>query len=375
MVQLPTTLRILGLIGKPSRILPQIKVDDIRQLNFPALKALGYRGVVFDKDNCITKPGVDTLLPHLQDSWNSCVSTFGPSKVLIVSNSSGTKSDAGWLGAEALHRSTGVPVLLHAKKKPFCHQEVSDYFSLSLTTPLTSTGRLFDPPSPSISSPVPTTRPSPSPSPSSSSPSLPTSSTALIVPTILPPLPGSLGILVIGDRLLTDTILTSLLPRSPPSISILTTLLAQPKDVRFLRLLERALERLIRRSTGISYEVTMREWREMGAVKLLPEEVETKVGLVKKVGGWVESGRKVGRGVRGGLEVVGREVRRVGRGAKWVGGKVGLTGGKAGGGEKVVGGGGEKKVLEVESVLGAGKGGVDGVRKVEEVVMKAKEVV
>lgn len=119
----------------------------------------------------------------------------------------------------------------------------------------------------------------------------------------------------------------------------------------------------------------MREWREMGAVKLLPEEVETKVGLVKKVGGWVESGRKVGRGVRGGLEVVGRGVRRIGRGAKWVGGKVGLTGGKAGGGEKVLGGGGEKKVLEVESVLGAGKGGVDGVRKVEELVRKAKEVV
>lgn len=30
--------------------------EDIRQLDFAALKRAGYRGAVFDKDNCLVKP-------------------------------------------------------------------------------------------------------------------------------------------------------------------------------------------------------------------------------------------------------------------------------------------------------------------------------
>lgn len=138
----------------------------------------------------------------------------------------------------------------------------------------------------------------------------------------------------------------------------------------------------------------------MGAVKPLVVGKE-EIGLVQRVGGWVESVKRVGRVVGGGLEAVGRGVRKVGRGLKWVGGKIGLGGG---GGEKSIGGEslGEKvleiesvlgagkgdfhgvkeklvegesfgeKVLELESVLGAGKGGAHGVKRVEEEVAKAK---
>lgn len=60
---------------------------DIRQLNFNALKDAGYKGVVFDKDNCVvhgfyprlwdacssshcqTLPNRDTLIPDLEVNY------------------------------------------------------------------------------------------------------------------------------------------------------------------------------------------------------------------------------------------------------------------------------------------------------------------
>ncbi|KAG6837820.1 hypothetical protein H0H93_016188 [Arthromyces matolae] len=76
-------------------VLPGLVVKDIRQIDFVALKAAGYRGAVFDKDNCITLPHRDTIVPDIQEAWDECRKTFGEGNVLIVSNSAGTSLDPG----------------------------------------------------------------------------------------------------------------------------------------------------------------------------------------------------------------------------------------------------------------------------------------
>lgn len=113
-----------------SWILRSSAQEDIRQVDFRALKRAGYKGAVFDKDNCIvrdnllelllkaeirqTLPQQDGLVPELQvrlywralvaalltfrqDSWRECREVFGEGNILIVSNSAGTQSDAGGL--------------------------------------------------------------------------------------------------------------------------------------------------------------------------------------------------------------------------------------------------------------------------------------
>ncbi|KAI0292768.1 mitochondrial PGP phosphatase-domain-containing protein, partial [Russula brevipes] len=91
---------------------------DIRYLKFAALRDAGYRGVIFDKDNCLTLPDNDKLVPELEAAWSDALRTFGPSRVLVVSNSAGTRDDAAQLQAESVAHHLRAPVLLHAALKP-----------------------------------------------------------------------------------------------------------------------------------------------------------------------------------------------------------------------------------------------------------------
>ncbi|KAG6813757.1 hypothetical protein H0H92_007709 [Tricholoma furcatifolium] len=130
-INIPGLLVPLQLIFCPRLVLPNIIVKDIRHLDFAALKAAGYRGVVFDKDNCITLPHKDTLVPEIQHAWNECRETFGEGNVLIVSNSAGTWLDPGGIQCESVTYHTGTPVLRHKAFKPAysCITAVRGYFS------------------------------------------------------------------------------------------------------------------------------------------------------------------------------------------------------------------------------------------------------
>ncbi|TDL22348.1 hypothetical protein BD410DRAFT_788612 [Rickenella mellea] len=123
-------LAALQTLFKPRLILPSLTVNDIRQLDFHALKTAGFRGAVFDKDNCLTLPQRDHLVPELKDAWSECLSTFGPSNILVVSNSAGSRSDAGDIKAESVSISLGVPVLRHDALKPShaCIRDIMNYF-------------------------------------------------------------------------------------------------------------------------------------------------------------------------------------------------------------------------------------------------------
>ncbi|KAH9445291.1 hypothetical protein Pst134EA_031467 [Puccinia striiformis f. sp. tritici] len=57
-----------------------------------------------------TKPYHDQLVPELQNAWQSCLATFGKMGVLLCRT---------WNPqAESVARHLGVPVLVHATKKP-----------------------------------------------------------------------------------------------------------------------------------------------------------------------------------------------------------------------------------------------------------------
>ncbi|PWN50062.1 hypothetical protein IE53DRAFT_330969 [Violaceomyces palustris] len=124
-------LALTSLIHRPSLLIPNVSTNDIRQLDWIKLYESGVRYLVFDKDNCLTKPNSDQLEPRLHQAWSECKSVFGADRILIISNSSGSNDDPSGLGAENLSRILGVPVLRHYHKKPSqrCASEALDYFT------------------------------------------------------------------------------------------------------------------------------------------------------------------------------------------------------------------------------------------------------
>lgn len=102
------------------------------------MKNAGYKGVVFDKDNCLTLPHEDKLVPELTEAWEECRQAFGEGNVLIVSNSAGTPQfDGGGIQAESIKHHLKAPVLFHKSLKPShsCIHSVRNYFS-SLPAPI-----------------------------------------------------------------------------------------------------------------------------------------------------------------------------------------------------------------------------------------------
>ncbi|CAE6467483.1 unnamed protein product [Rhizoctonia solani] len=169
---------------RPRLLVPSIKVDTIARLDFSALKRAGYTGVVLDRDNCLTIPHCDTL-----DAWTRCKSTFGKDNMLIVSNSAGSSDDPVGIQAESLAYNLQVPVFRHKYKKPACGEEIIRYFRHK----------------------------------QSQAPRL----------------------LIIGDRLLTDVLLSTTLPSPNDHLPIWTTRLWKTPDLALLRFIEQAILRLV----------------------------------------------------------------------------------------------------------------------------------
>ncbi|KIY65307.1 HAD-superfamily phosphatase [Cylindrobasidium torrendii FP15055 ss-10] len=136
-LNVPGLLVPIQLLWFPRVILPSLSVKDIRQLDFVALKNAGFRGAVFDKDNCLTIPHEDKLIPELQEAWTECRKVFGKGNVIVVSNSAGTQLDGGGIQAESVSYHLKVPVLNHNSFKPSysCIQTIRHYFA-SLPNPI-----------------------------------------------------------------------------------------------------------------------------------------------------------------------------------------------------------------------------------------------
>ncbi len=74
--------------GHPELSMPHMSVPDIRWVNWRALKAAGFKGCVFDKDNTLTEPYVLGIHEPLAGSMKQCMEAFD-GHVALLSNSAG----------------------------------------------------------------------------------------------------------------------------------------------------------------------------------------------------------------------------------------------------------------------------------------------
>lgn len=123
------TMRVL--LRQPSLALPHVEVSSIAEVDFRCLRAAGCEGVIFDKDNTLTDPYVDTLHPSLTNALKDAREAFGEGKVAVLSNSAGTPDDPNFAAADRLERALGLPVLRRPEKKPRGFESVRAHFGLA----------------------------------------------------------------------------------------------------------------------------------------------------------------------------------------------------------------------------------------------------
>lgn len=136
-LNLSGSLNILKLFVNPALCLPHHTVSSFDKIPLPLSEAFNtakgdkkpdIRAVVLDKDNCFAIPHENDIFPANKAKFDELRNAYPGSRLLIVSNSSGTGADPGFKDAELLEKNTGVTVLRHATKKPGCHGEIMDYF-------------------------------------------------------------------------------------------------------------------------------------------------------------------------------------------------------------------------------------------------------
>ena len=121
---LSASVNILRALASPSLLVPHATVPSFAQLAPPLIPGADIRAVVLDKDNCFAAPHGARVLPECAAAFAALRAAYPGARLLIVSNSAGTRDDAGGAQAAALEAATGVAVLRHATKKPGCHPEV-----------------------------------------------------------------------------------------------------------------------------------------------------------------------------------------------------------------------------------------------------------
>jgi phosphatidylglycerophosphatase GEP4 len=110
-----------------SLAIPHVSVPTVASVNPEKLRALGFKGVVFDKDNTLTHPYENRIAPSLSAAVARFKELFDD-RIVILSNFAGTRDDPGHVNAQKIEEALDIHVLRHAKKKPGCIREVVAYF-------------------------------------------------------------------------------------------------------------------------------------------------------------------------------------------------------------------------------------------------------
>ncbi|EFJ47663.1 hypothetical protein VOLCADRAFT_104984 [Volvox carteri f. nagariensis] len=104
--------------GSQSLALPHVAVPDIRHVDWAKLRSAGFRGLVFDKDNTLSRPFALEVEPSLRGALDRCLTAF-EGRAVLYSNSAGLKQyDPDGAEAQQLEAALGIPVLRHTEKKP-----------------------------------------------------------------------------------------------------------------------------------------------------------------------------------------------------------------------------------------------------------------
>ncbi|ETW01985.1 HAD phosphatase, family IIIA, variant 2 [Aphanomyces invadans] len=103
----------------PKLLVPHLSVKDLNDIPFAQLHAMGFKGIVFDKDNTLTVPHAYEIVPHIQDALRNSQRIFGMDRVVVFSNSAGSSDDLpNFDGATRVESELKVNVLRHGVKKP-----------------------------------------------------------------------------------------------------------------------------------------------------------------------------------------------------------------------------------------------------------------
>ncbi|GAB7357892.1 hypothetical protein MBLNU230_g0061t1 [Neophaeotheca triangularis] len=145
------TVNVLRLFSNPALCLPHHTIPTFDQLPIPLSKAFAnssngekpdIRAVVLDKDNCFAIPKQNEVHKAYESHFAKLRETYPGSRLLIVSNSAGTRSDPGYKEADTLEHNTGVKVLRHTTKKPGCQAEILDHFRKATDVDITSPSQI-----------------------------------------------------------------------------------------------------------------------------------------------------------------------------------------------------------------------------------------
>jgi len=96
------------------------------------LKTAGIVGIVFDKDNTLTKPYQDNIHSSVKDALEECKLVFGK-KAVIFSNTVGGSQDRNFERAKSVERSSGLSVIRHNEQKPGGMSSLMEYFQCPAT--------------------------------------------------------------------------------------------------------------------------------------------------------------------------------------------------------------------------------------------------
>ncbi|KAI8468382.1 MAG: mitochondrial PGP phosphatase-domain-containing protein [Monoraphidium minutum] len=106
------------LTSDPGLAVPHLSVRDITWVDWPALRAAGFKACVFDKDNTLCEPFAPGVDAALLGALEGARAAFG-GRLAIYSNSAGLQQyDPRGEEADALEAAFGIHCLRHRDKKP-----------------------------------------------------------------------------------------------------------------------------------------------------------------------------------------------------------------------------------------------------------------
>ena len=102
------------LIRRPGLLVPHVAVNNVDALDFDTLRAAGVASIIFDKDNTLTAPYVDTAHIDVSDAITRAKDAFGADSCIVLSNSAGSGDDApDYNAAKACEAALGLRVARH----------------------------------------------------------------------------------------------------------------------------------------------------------------------------------------------------------------------------------------------------------------------
>ncbi|KAL7489997.1 hypothetical protein ACHAW6_015693 [Cyclotella cf. meneghiniana] len=128
-INLKALTTLASVVRRPYLAAPHVAVSNISEVNYQALRDhCNIKAVIFDKDNTLTAPYINSIHPNAHFGLQSALDVFGSKNVAILSNSAGTDDDFGHEDAKSIEERLGIPVILHKEKKPGGLEEVMLHF-------------------------------------------------------------------------------------------------------------------------------------------------------------------------------------------------------------------------------------------------------